>query len=70
MVNVTGFDGQQFYINCDLIETIKETPDTVIAISTGKKLIVKESADEIVDRIIEYKKKTLNAISIEKVTKD
>ncbi len=70
MVNVTGFDGQQFYINCDLIETIKETPDTVIAISTGKKLIVKESADEIVDRIIEYKKKTLNAISIEKETKD
>lgn len=70
MVNVTGFDGQSFYINCDLIETIKETPDTVVTISTGKKLIVKESADEIVDRIIEYRKKTLNAISVEKVIKD
>lgn len=70
MISVTGFDGMEFYINCDLIETIKETPDTVITISTGKKLIVKESAGEIVDKIVEYRKMILNGINIERVIRD
>lgn len=70
MVNVTAFDGKEFFINCDLIETIKETPDTVIALSNGKKLIVKESSEEIVERVIEFRRKILTGICIEKEIKD
>lgn len=70
MIKVTGFDSVEFYINCNLIETIRETPDTVITLSNGKKLIVKEGSDEIVKRIIEYRQKTLGAIQVEKVMKD
>lgn len=70
MIKVTGFDGVEFYINCNLIETIRETPDTVLALSNGKKLIVKEGSDEIVERIIDYRRKTLSAIRVENVMKD
>ena len=45
----------QFYVNEDLIEFIEETPDTILALNTGKKLVVMESAEEIVTRIREEK---------------
>jgi len=70
MINVTGFDGQEFYINSDRILTIKETPDTVLALSNGQRLIVKETSDEIVERIIEFRKKIANGVTIEKEIKD
>lgn len=43
-------------INDDLIEVIEETPDTVITLTTGKKMIVKESRQELLDLIRAYKK--------------
>ncbi|MCX7779276.1 MAG: flagellar FlbD family protein [Negativicutes bacterium] len=58
MIRVTRFKAQdhEMIINADLIETIEETPDTVITLTTGKKLIVEETADEIVRRVVEYKR--------------
>ena len=43
-------------LNADLIETIEETPDTVITLTSGKKIIVEESMDEIVRRVMDYKR--------------
>lgn len=43
MIDLTRFNGTGFTVNCDLIETIEETPDTVVTLTTGKKIIVKES---------------------------
>ena len=50
---------EQFYVNEDLIEFIEETPDTVISMESGKKLVVMESAEEVIDRIYEQKKRVL-----------
>ncbi len=50
-------------INSDLIEFVEETPDTVITMTTGKKIVVKENVDEIIQRVIEYKQKILADIS-------
>ncbi|MCR5797212.1 flagellar FlbD family protein [Eubacterium xylanophilum] len=55
MIELTRMNGQVFSLNCDLIETVDETPDTVISLTTGKKLVVMESRQEITDMIIEYK---------------
>lgn len=41
MIDVTRMNGKQFTLNSDLIETIEETPDTVLTLTTGKKIIVK-----------------------------
>lgn len=57
MIYVTRINHDVFVLNCELIETIEETPDTVITLTTGKKIVVAESIDEIIDKIIQYKRK-------------
>jgi flagellar protein FlbD len=44
-------------VNADLIESLEETPDTVVTLISGNKLIVRDSMDEIRDRIIDFKRK-------------
>ncbi len=56
MIQATRLNKEEFYINCDLIEFMEETPNTVISMTTGKKLVVEESCSELLDRIIEYKR--------------
>lgn len=56
MIDVTKVNGKKFTLNSRLIETIEETPDTVITLTTGKKIIVKESRQEIKNLVILYRK--------------
>lgn len=56
MVTLTKLNGQQFTINADLIETFEQTPDTVIVMTTGNKYVVKESPEEIIDKIIQFRR--------------
>jgi flagellar protein FlbD len=60
MIKVTRLNNKEYYINFDLIETLEETPDTVITLRDGKKFVVLESVDEIIQRIIEFKRKVIN----------
>lgn len=60
MIYVKRLNHKVFVLNCELIESIEETPDTVITLTTGKKIVVEESIDEIIDKIIQYKKKIYN----------
>ncbi|MBP1763169.1 MAG: Flagellar protein [Firmicutes bacterium] len=46
----------EFVLNADLIETVEETPDTVITLTNGKKLIVEEKKEEIINRVLEYRR--------------
>ncbi|MFP4200270.1 MAG: flagellar FlbD family protein [Clostridia bacterium] len=57
MISVTRLNGEQLYVNAELIETIEATPDTLISFTTGRKMMVLESVEEIVSRIIEYRSK-------------
>ncbi len=56
MIDVTRMNGKQFTLNSDLIETIEETPDTVLTLTTGKKIIVKESRQEVKNLVKLYRK--------------
>ncbi len=55
MIRLTKLNRTSFVLNCELIETIESTPDTVISTTSGKKFVVVESIDEIVDKVIQYK---------------
>lgn len=56
MIMVTRLNKvEQFYVNENRIEFIEETPDTVISLESGKKIVVMESAAEVIERIAEYK---------------
>ncbi len=55
MIELTKINGSTVLINCDLIEYVEETPDTVVTLTTGRKLIVKESRQEIKNLVKCYK---------------
>ena len=57
MIKVTRLNEKEFVINTDIIEFIESTPDTVITTTTGKKVIVKEDVDEVINKVIEFKRK-------------
>ena len=56
MIDVTRIKGKSFVLNAELIEVMEETPDTVITLTTGHKYVVKESVDEVYNRIVNYKR--------------
>ncbi len=55
MIRVTKFDGNSMMLNADWIQSIEETPDTVITLTTGSKILVKDSVAEIVAAFTQYK---------------
>lgn len=54
MIRVTRLNGKTYFVNALLIESIEETPDTLITLTTGKKILVLEPASEIVQTIQLY----------------
>lgn len=54
MIKVTRLNGEPIYLNSNLIEFIEATPDTMITLTTGKKIIIKENIDYVIERIVEY----------------
>jgi len=57
MIDLRLINGTHIILNSDLIEFIEATPDTVISLSTGKKLIVKETVDEIIEKVIAFRRR-------------
>ena len=57
MIRLTRLNRAPVVLNSDLIEHIDVTPDTVITLTTGQILRVRESADEVVDRIVLFRKR-------------
>lgn len=56
MITLSRLNGTEFVLNCDLIETIQENPDTTIRTTTGNIYIVAESVQEVVDATVRYKR--------------
>ncbi len=62
MIKVKRLNGKEFVINSDLIEFVEETPDTVITLTTGRKVVVQEPIDDIIDKVIAFKSKNIQYI--------
>jgi flagellar protein FlbD len=56
MIQLTRLNHAPLVLNSDLIEHMDVTPDTVVTLTTGQKIVVLESAEEIVERIIQFRK--------------
>jgi flagellar protein FlbD len=59
MIRVKKMDGDEIVINAELIETIQATPDIVITLTNNKKFLVMDSEDEIINKVIEYRRRVL-----------
>ena len=62
MISVTRLNGSEIVVNADLIETIEATPDTVITLVDGKKYVVGQTADEVVERIRQFRAAILRRV--------
>ena len=56
VISVSRLGGKVFYVNPDLIEIMEETPDTVVTMTNGTKYVVSESADELIGKIIGFRR--------------
>jgi flagellar protein FlbD len=54
MIHLSRLNGKPFVLNADLIKFVEATPDTVISLTTGEKIMVAEDVDTVVQRAIEY----------------
>jgi len=61
MIKVTRINREQIVVNAELIEFLEETPDSIISLTTGKKLAVVETIAEIIDMIIRYRQQIHNS---------
>ena len=57
MVKVTRLNGIEYYINPHQIESMEIRPDTTLLMLSGKHVVVKEGVDEVIDRIVEYRRR-------------
>ncbi len=59
MIRLTRLNRTAMLLNSELIEHIEMTPDTVITLTTGQRLVVRESPEEIVDRVVAFRQAVL-----------
>ena len=57
MIQLNRLNGKEYVLNCELIKLVEATPDTIITLSTGEKLMVKNSVEEVVQRTLDYHKR-------------
>lgn len=56
MIKVTKLNDAELVVNAELIEFVEKTPDTMISLVTGKKVMVKETPDQIIERVTRYRR--------------
>ena len=54
MIRLTHMNGRGFVVNAERIKYVEETPDTILTLGDGEKILVREKADEVVERVIRY----------------
>ena len=57
MIKVTRLNGSQLYLNADMICFVEPTPDTVVSLANGEKVVVKESPEQIVEAVVAYQRR-------------
>jgi flagellar protein FlbD len=63
MIHLTRLNHVPLVVNSDLIEHIEVTPDTVIVLTTGQKFLVLETADEVIERVVKFRRTLLDGVS-------
>jgi flagellar protein FlbD len=60
MIQLTRLNNQPLAVNSDLIKYVEQAPDTVITLVTGDKMVVRESAQEILNRVVQFRRSVLH----------
>lgn len=60
MILLTRLNREPFYLNPDLIQEMVTTPDTVLTLSSGTRIVVQECPEKVIDEIIKYRRRVLD----------
>jgi flagellar protein FlbD len=64
MIQLTRLNNQPLTVNSDLIKFVEQSPDTLITLTTGEKIVVRESVEQVLARIVEFRRSVLAGLSI------
>ncbi|GAB4333734.1 MAG: hypothetical protein Kow0099_05620 [Candidatus Abyssubacteria bacterium] len=56
MIKLTRFDGSEVAVNAELIKFVESAPDTIVTLTTDQKLLVLETVDEVIEKVVQYKR--------------
>jgi flagellar protein FlbD len=62
MIRLTRLSQAPVVLNAELIQLVESTPDTVVTLTNGQKVMVLESSDEVVSRVVEYRRQVLHPV--------
>jgi flagellar protein FlbD len=62
VIRLTRLNNQSLTVNSDLIKFVEQSPDTLITLVTGEKIVVRETADEVLARIVEFRRSVLQGL--------
>jgi len=65
MILLTKINNARVVVNCDMMQSIEETPDTVITLGNGDKVVVKEKMADIIDKIVEFRRRVRQLVETE-----
>lgn len=63
MIRVKRLDDTELIVNSDMIEFIEQTPDTIITLTDGKKILTKQSPDELINLIVNFRQRVMQPLS-------
>jgi len=63
MIQLTKLNNQPFAVNADLIKFVEQAPDTVLTLISGEKIVVRETAEEVIRRVVEFRRIILEGIA-------
>ncbi len=61
MIQLTRLNNARLAVNCDLIKYIEEAPDTVLTLLNGEKLVVRETTEQVIERVRDFRRSVLIA---------
>jgi flagellar protein FlbD len=64
MIALKRLNGSEFILNAGLIETVEATPDSIITLTNGKKIVVKNTVEEIVGKAVKYRQLCNSAVQV------
>ena len=64
MIQLTRLNSHPLALNSDLIKFVEQAPDTVITLVTGEKIVVRENAQEVLERVVQFRRSVLQGIML------
>ncbi len=64
MIQLTRLNNHPLVVNSDLIKFVEQSPDTVITLLSGEKIVVRESAPDVLERVVQFRRSVLQGIAV------